>query len=99
MWKRFTYTISKAKEEPNTIIKVMDSFMKYLGFEDFGKSDISIHRGFVSTEVCFDDRRVFISVDEKNIGRYVITDKNGEVLDVIAFKIENDEWVEVKNLA
>ena len=87
-----------SQEEEQDIVKALDSFIKYLGFDDFEKSDVSIGGDFLSTEVYgIDDRRVFVSVTE-NInyitGKYIITNKNADILDIITFKKENNEWIE-----
>lgn len=90
-----------SKEEQD-MIKVIDSFIKYLGFDDFEMTDIQNIGNVLTTEVlCFDDRRIFITVFENkdNItGRYVITDKDVNVLDIITFKQDNDCWSEIDEL-
>ena len=91
--------VDNLKTEEQDTIKALDSFIKYLGFEDFSKSAFSYISELLSTEVLgFDDRRIFISViDNKDCsitGRYVITDKDVNVLDIITFKQDNGEWSE-----
>ena len=93
--------VDNLKTEEQDMIKVLDSFIKYLGFDDFSKSAFSYVCELLSTEVLgFDERRIFLSVignkDCSVTGRYVITDKKGKMLDVITFKLENNEWSEVE---
>lgn len=85
--------------EEQDIVKAFDSFIKYLGFEDFEMQTFKLGNDVLTTEVLgFNDRRIFISVIENKYcsitGRYVITDKNVNVLDTITFKQNNDEWSE-----
>lgn len=86
--------------EEQDIVKALDSFIKYLGFDDFERTSTQNTGYALTTEVLgFDDRRVFIFItviDNKDsiTGRYVITDKDDNVLDVITFKQDNDEWSE-----
>ena len=89
--------VDNLKTEEQDMVKVLDSFIKYLGFDDFPKSAFSYISELLSTEVLgFDDRRIFLSVignkDYSVTGRYVITDKKSKVLDIITFKLENNEW-------
>ena len=89
----------KYKEEEQDIVKALDSFIKYLGFDDFERTDTQNISYVLTTEVLgFNDRRVFISVicnkDCSITGRYVITDKNVDVLDIITFKLDNNGWSE-----
>ena len=69
-------------------------------FDDFERTSTQNTGYALTTEVLgFDDRRVFIFItviDNKDsiTGRYVITDKDDNVLDVITFKQDNDEWSE-----
>lgn len=68
----------------------LNNFIKYLGFEDFEKSDITGFYETLSTEVYgFDDRRVFISVfyETNNVVkyRYIITDNKFKALDNVVF--------------
>ena len=85
-------------EEEQDIMKALDSFIKYLGFDDFERTCTQNIGYALTTEVLgFDDRRIFITVFENKdsiTGRYVITDKDVNVLDVITFKQDNDEWSE-----
>ena len=81
----------------------LNNFIKYLGFEDFEKSDIAYYYKTLSTEVYgFDDRRVFILVFyEKNSVvkcRYVITDNKCNTLDNVVFIRDKttNEWTEVE---
>ena len=81
----------------------LNNFIKYLGFEDFEKSDIAYFYKTLSTEVYgFDDRRVFIAVFyEKNSVvkcRYVITDNKCNTLDNVVFIRDKttNEWTEVE---
>ena len=91
--------LKNAKEQD--MVKALDSFIKYLGFYDFERTNIqNIGNDVLTTEVLgFNDRRIFISVIENKdcsiTGRYVITDINVDVLDTITFKIYNNKWVEV----
>ena len=87
--------------EDQDALKALDSFIKYLGFDDFKKSNVLSISNLFSTEVLgFDDRRIFVSVFEEKDhsikGRYIITDKKGLILDYIIFKKDNNEWVEVE---
>ena len=93
--------VDNLKTEEQDMIKALDSFIKYLGFEDFSKSAFSYVGELLSTEVLgFDERRIFLSVignkDCSVTGRYIITDKKYKALDVITFKLENNEWSEVE---
>ena len=87
--------------EEQDMVKALDSFIKYLGFDDFERTNIlNNDNDVLTTEVLgFDDRRIFVSVfEEKDYSikcRYIITDKDVYVLDVITFKIYNNKWVEV----
>ena len=81
----------------------LNNFIKYLGFEDFEKSDIIGFSETLSTEVYgFDDRRVFISVfyEANNVVkcRYRITDNKCNILDNIVFIRDKttDEFTEVE---
>lgn len=50
-------------EEEQDIVKALDSFVKYLGFDDFEMTDIqNIDFGLTTEVLGFDDRRVFVSV-------------------------------------
>lgn len=89
--------------EDQDMVKALSDLIKYLGFDDFSKSPVLSSSNLLSTEVLgFDDRRVFISVicnkDCSITGRYVITDKNVDVLDIITFKQDNNEWSEIDEL-
>ena len=91
--------VDNLKTEEQDIVKALDSFIKYLGFDDFERTDTQNIGHVLTTEVLgFDDRRIFISViDNKDCsitGRYVITDKDVNVLDIITFNQDNDEWSE-----
>ena len=91
--------VDNLKTEEQDIMKALDSFIKYLGFDDFERTCTQNIGHVLTTEVLgFDDRRIFISViDNKDCsitGRYVITDKDVNVLDIITFKQDNDEWNE-----
>ena len=91
--------VDNLKTEEQDIMKALDSFIKYLGFDDFERTDTQNIGYVLTTEVLgFDDRRIFISViDNKDCsitGRYTITDKDVNVLDIITFKQDNDEWSE-----
>lgn len=97
IYQSFIDNLKNAEEQD--IVKALDSFIKYLGFDDFERTDIQIIGNVLTTEVLgFDDRRIFISVidniDFSITGRYVITDENVNVFDTITFKLENDEWSE-----
>lgn len=85
-------------EEEQDIMKALDSFIKYLGFDYFERTSTQNIGYALTTEVLgFDDRRIFITVIENKdsiTGRYVITDKDNNVLDAITFKQDNDEWSE-----
>ena len=81
----------------------LNNFIKYLGFEDFEKSEIAYFYKTLSTEVYgFDDRRVFISVFyEKNSVvkcKYMITDNKCNILDNVVFIRDKttNEWTEVE---
>lgn len=81
----------------------LNNFIKYLGFEDFEKSEIAYFYETLSTEVYgFDDRRVFISAFyEKNSVvkcKYMITDNKCNVLDNVVFIRDKttNEWTEVE---
>lgn len=81
----------------------LNNFIKYLGFEDFEKSDIAYFYETLSTEVYgFDDRRVFISAFyEKNSVvkcKYMITDNKCNVLDNVVFirDKKTNEWTVVE---
>ena len=68
----------------------LNNFIKYLGFNDFEKSDIKVSSETLSTEVYgFDDRRIFISVfyEANSVVkcRYMITDNKCNVLDKVVF--------------
>lgn len=98
VWKSFMDSLT---EEYLSI--ELNNFIKYLGFEDFKKSDIAYFYKTLSTEVYgFDDRRVFISVFyEKNSVvkcKYMITDNKCNVLDNIVFIRDKttNEWTEVE---
>ena len=91
----------KSQEEEQDIVKALDSFIKYLGFDDFERTNIQNIGNVLTTEVLgFDDRRIFISViynkDCSITGRYLITDENVNILDTITFKLDNNEWSEVE---
>lgn len=81
----------------------LNNFIKYLGFEDFEKSDIVYLYKTLSTEVYgFDDRCVFISAfyEKNNVVkcRYIITNNKCNVLDNVVFirdKTTNG-WTEVE---
>lgn len=97
IYKSFVDNLKNA--EKKDMVKALDSFIKYLGFDDFERTYISNIGNVLTTEVLgFDDRRIFISVICNNdciiTGRYVITDKNADVLDIITFKQDNNEWSE-----
>lgn len=98
VWKSFMDSLT---EEYLSI--ELNNFIKYLGFEDFEKSDITGFSETLATEVYgFDDRRVFISVYyEKNSVvkyRYVITDNKCNTLDNVVFIRDKttNEWTEVE---
>ena len=98
VWKSF---IDSLTEEYLSI--ELNNFIKYLGFEDFEKSDIEYFYKTLSTEVYgFDDRRVFISVFyEKNSVvkcKYMITDNKCNTLDKVVFIRDKttNEWTEVE---
>lgn len=98
VWKSFMDSLT---EEYLSI--ELNNFIKYLGFEDFEKSDIAYFYKTLSTEVYgFDDRRVFISVFyEKNSVvkcRYMITDNKCNTLDNAVFIRDKttNEWTEVE---
>ena len=81
----------------------LNNFIKYLGFEDFEKSDITGFSETLSTEVYgFDDRRIFISAfyEANSIVkcRYMITDNKCNVLDNVVFRLDKttNEWTEVE---
>lgn len=81
----------------------LNNFIKYLGFDDFEKSDIAYFFETLATEVYgFDDRRVFISAFyEKNSVvkcRYMITDNKCNTLDNVVFIRDKttNEWTEVE---
>ena len=81
----------------------LNNFIKYLGFDDFEKSDIAYFYKTLSTEVYgFDDRRVFISAFyEKNSVvkcKYMITDNKCNTLDNVVFIRDKttNEWTEVE---
>src|SRR5574344_799565 len=81
----------------------LNNFIKYLGFEDFEKSDIAYFYETLSTEVYgFDDRRVFISVfyEKNNVVKckYMITDSKCNVLDNVVFIRDKttNEWTVVE---
>ena len=102
VYKRFLDNLKNGEGEED-IVKALYSFIKYLGFEDFEKSDIAYFYETLSTEVYgFDDRRVFISVFyEKNSVvkcRYVITDNKCNTLDNVVFIHDKttNEWTEVE---
>lgn len=86
VWKSFMDSLT---EEYLSI--ELNNFIKYLGFEDFEKSDTTYFFENLATEVYgFDDRRVFISAFyEKNSVvikcRYVITDNKCNTLDNVVF--------------
>ena len=85
--------------EEQDMVKALDSLIMFLGFKDFEKSDTSIWSDFLITEVYgFNDRRIFVSVidnfDGNITGKCTIENKNGDTLDVIVFKLENNEWIE-----
>lgn len=88
--------------EEQDIVKAFDSFIKYLGFDDFKMSSTQNIGYALTTEVLgFDDRRIFITVTENKdsiTGRYVITDKDFNVLDTVIFKQDNEEWSEIDEL-
>ena len=91
--------VDNLKSEEQDMVKALDDFIKYLGFYDFERTDTQNIGDVLTTEVLgFDDRRIFISViDNKDCsitGRYVITDKDVNVLDIITFNQDNDEWSE-----
>ena len=98
VWKSFMDSLT---EECLSI--ELNNFIKYLGFEDFEKSDIAYFYKTLSIEVYgFDDRRVFISgFYEKNNGvkcKYMITDNKCNVLDNVVFTRDKttNEWTEVE---
>ena len=93
--------VDNLKTEEQYNVKALDSFIKYLGFDDFERTDTQNIGYVLTTEVLgFDDRRIFLSVignkDYNVTGRYIITDKKYKALDVITFKLENTEWSEVE---
>ena len=99
IYQSFVDNLKNEEEEKEDMIKALDSFIKYLGFDDFGMTNIQNIGHVLTTEVLgFNDRRIFISVicnkDCSITGRYVITDKNVDVLDIITFKLDNNEWSE-----
>ena len=98
VWKSFMDSLT---EEYLSI--ELNNFIKYLGFEDFEKSDITGFSETLSTEVYgFDDRRVFISVFYETNSvvkcRYMITDNKCNVLDNVVFRRDKttNEWTEVE---
>lgn len=89
--------------EEQDMVKALDSFIKYLGFDDFERTCTqNIGYALITEVLGFDDRRIFVSVICNNdyiiTGRYIITDKNVNVLDAITFKQDNDEWSEIDEL-
>lgn len=91
--------IDNLKTEEQDMVKALDSLIKYLGFNDFKRTSTQNIEHTLTTEVLdFDDRCIFITVIENKdcsiTGRYVITDKDYNVLDIITFKQDNDEWSE-----
>lgn len=95
--------VDNLKTEEQDIVKALDSFIKYLGFDDFKMSHTQNIGYTLTTEVLgFDDRRIFITVIENKdcsiTGRYVITDKDFNVLDTVTFKQDNEEWSEIDEL-
>lgn len=91
--------VDNLKTEEQDIVKALDSFIKYLGFNDFERTSAQNIGHALTTEVLgFDDRCIFITVIENKdcsiTGRYVISDKHVNVLDIITFKQYNDEWSE-----
>ena len=100
VYKRFLDNLKNGEGEED-IVKALYSFIKYLGFEDFERSDIAYLYKTLSTEVYgFDDRRVFISVFYEKNGvvkcRYVITDNKCNALDNVVFTRDKttNEWTE-----
>lgn len=94
IWESFVGTLDIQEDN---MARALASFIKFLGFEDFEKSDVVNGGDFLTTEVYgVDDRRIFITVNDNNIGKYVITDNKCNVLDCISFKRENSYWVEVE---
>lgn len=98
VWKSFMDSLT---EEYLSI--ELNNFIKYLGFEDFEKSDITYFYETLSTEVYgFDDRRVFISgfYEANSVVKckYMITDKKCNVLDNIVFIRDKttNEWTVVE---
>lgn len=95
IWARFMESL---EYEDQDMVKALASIIKFLGFEDFEKSDVSKGSDFLSTEVYgIDDRRVFVSViDNINYitGKYIITNKNADILDIITFKRNGNDWIE-----
>ena len=98
VWKSFMDSLT---EEYLSI--ELNNFIKYLGFDDFEKSDIAYFYKTLSTEVYgFDDRRVFISAFyEKNSVvkcKYMITDNKCNTLDNVVFIRDKttNEWTEVE---
>ena len=81
----------------------LNNFVKYLGFEDFEKSDIAYFYKTLSTEVYgFNDRRVFILEKKKKNSvvkcRYVITDNKCNTLENVVFIRDKttNEWTVVE---
>lgn len=98
VWKCFMDSLTE-----DLLQRELDSFIKYLGFDGFEKSDITGFYETLTLEVYgFDDRRVFISAfyeTNKTVKcRYVITDNKCNTLDNVVFKRDKttNEWTEVE---
>ena len=96
IWKGFMDSLTE-----DFLSKQLDDFIKYLGFDDFEKSDTTNFSETLTLEVYgFDDRRIFISsfYETNNTVkcRYVITDNKCMLFDNIVFKKDGNKWVEVE---
>ena len=93
IWQSFVGTLDIQEDN---MAKALASLIKFLGFDDFEKSGVSYKGTILSTEVFVtDDRRIFVSVIDDTTGRYTITDSKVNILDIITFKKENNEWIEL----
>lgn len=98
------YNFINSIQEKYMLLHALTNFIKYLGFETFKTTGPTKGLGsnpsdeILTTEVYgFDDRRIFLSVLNESgtlRGKYVITDKNRTVLDIITFKADGFDWIE-----
>lgn len=99
VWYDFNNSIQES-----SLMDALRNFIRFLGFEGFRINGPSRGLGdklsdeILTAEVLgFNDRRIFLSVLNGWSGlrgKYVITDKDCNILDVIMFKADCLDWIE-----